>query len=198
MRYLQREVLAGLYNYHTIHYMKNKKDDETSLIPQEAIESKILLIRGKKVMIDKDLATLYDVEIKALNQAVKRNIERFPDDFMFQLTKEEYDSLRSQFVTLKRGQHRKYLPYVFSEQGVAMLSSVLNSKRAIQVNIQIMRTFTKLREMIITNKALQKKIEAMEGKYDKQFKVVFDALRGLIEPPEKPKGKIGFKRKKYE
>ncbi len=168
------------------------KKTKTLLVPEETIEGKILLIRHKKVMLDTDLALLYEVEIRALNQAVKRNIERFPGDFMFQLTKGEYESLRSQFVTLRRGQHRKYLPYAFTEQGVAMLSSVLNSKRAIQVNIQIMRTFIKLREMLLTHKELKQKIEAMERKYDYQFKIVFDAIKKLLEPPEKPKGKIGF------
>ena len=167
----------------------------TSLALQKTIENKILLIRGKKVMLDRDLALLYEVPTKALNQAVKRNIERFPDIFMFQLSKKEYDSLRSQFVTLKRGQHRKYLPYVFTEQGVAMLSSVLKSKRAIQVNIQIMITFTKLRELLATHKDIQRKIEDMESKYDQQFKIVFEAIRQLLEPPpvpEKSKGRIGF------
>jgi len=167
----------------------------TSLALQKTIENKILLIRGKKVMLDRDLALLYEVPTKALNQAVKRNIERFPDIFMFQLSKKEYDSLRSQFVTLKRGQHRKYLPYVFTEQGVAMLSSVLKSKRAIQVNIQIMITFTKLRELLATHKDIQRKIEDMESKYDQQFKIVFETIRQLLEPPpvpEKPKGRIGF------
>ena len=170
------------------------KKTKTLLVPEETIEGKILLIRHKKVMLDTDLALLYEVEIRALNQAVKRNIERFPGDFMFQLTKGEYESLRSQFVTLRRGQHRKYLPYAFTEQGVAMLSSVLNSKRAIQVNIQIMRTFIKLREMLLTHKELKQKIEAMERKYDYQFKIVFDAIKKLLEPPEKPKGKIGFRK----
>jgi phage regulator Rha-like protein len=137
---------------------------------------------------------LYGVETKALNQAVRRNIVRFPDDFMFQLTKEEaQDLLRSQIVTLKRGQHFKYLPYAFTENGVAMLSSVLNSERAIAVNIQIMRTFTKIREMLATHKELKQKVEEMEKKYDYQFKVVFDAIKQLIEPPQKPRKRIGFK-----
>lgn len=170
------------------------KKTNTLPVPEETIEGKILLIRHKKVMLDTDLALLYEVEIRALNQAVRRNIERFPGDFMFQLTKGEYESLRSQFVTLRRGQHRKYLPYAFTEQGVAMLSSVLNSKRAIQVNIQIMRTFIKLREMLLTHKELKQKIEAMEREYDYQFKIVFDAIKKLLEPPEKPKGKIGFRK----
>lgn len=140
-------------------------------IPQQVIESNIFIIQGKKVMLDRDLAMLYGVETKALNQAVRRNIVRFPDDFMFQLTKEEAkDPLRSQIVTLKRGQHFKYLPYAFTENGVAMLSSVLNSERAIAVNIQIMRTFTKIREMLATHKELKQKVEEMEKKYDYQFK----------------------------
>lgn len=144
-------------------------------------------------MLDRDLAALYGVETKMLNRAVKRNTERFPEDFMFQLTKEEYMALlRFQFGTLKRGQYSKYSPYVFTENGVAMLSSVLNSRRAIQVNIQIMRTFTKIREMITTHKELRQKIEEMEKKYDYQFKVVFDTIKQLIEPPQEPKRKMGF------
>jgi phage regulator Rha-like protein len=163
------------------------------IVPQQLIESKILVIRGKKVMLDRDLAVLYGVETKILNRAVKRNAERFPEDFMFQLNKEEYiELLRCQFGTLKRGQHRKYLPYAFTENGVAMLSSVLNSKRAIQVNIQIMRAFTKIREMLATHKELKQKIEDMEKKYDYQFRVVFDAIKQLIEPPQKPRRRIGF------
>ncbi|MDI6745021.1 MAG: ORF6N domain-containing protein [Thermodesulfovibrionales bacterium] len=167
------------------------------LLPQEIVESKILLLRGKKVMLDKDLAMLYGVTTGNLNKAVTRNIERFPDDFMFQLSKEECaQSLRFQFGILKRGQHLKYLPYAFTENGVAMLSSVLNSKRAVQVNIQIMRTFTKLREMLATHKDLARKIEEMEKKYDHQFKVVFEAIKQLLEPPAKSKRKVGFLREK--
>jgi len=165
----------------------------TEIIPQQLMESKILFLRGKKVMLDRDLAGLYGVETKMVNRAVKRNIERFPDDFMFQLTREEYTVLlRCQFGTLKRGQYSKYLPYAFTENGVAMLSSVLNSDRAIQVNIQIMRTFTKIREMLATHKELKQKIEEMEKKYDYQFRVVFDAIKQLIEPPQKPRKRIGF------
>ena len=165
-----------------------------NLIPVEIIERKIYLIRSQKVMLDSDLAKLYGVPIKRLNEQVRRNLKRFPVDFMFQLTKEESDSLRSQIASLKdgRGEHRKYLPYAFTENGVAMLSSVLNSERAIDVNIQIMRTFTKLREMLLTHKDLQKKIEELERKYDTQFKVVFDAIRQLMAPPEPKKRKIGF------
>ncbi len=173
-----------------------KTKNEVSLIPYDRILSGILLIRGKKVMLDKDLAELYGVESKVLNQAVKRNMERFPSDFMFQLTEIESKRLRSQFVTLKtgRGQHRKYLPYVFTEQGVAMLSSVLNSKRAIQVNIQIIRTFTKLRELLATHTKLRLKIEGMEKKYDVKFRQIFDILKQLIMPPEKPKPQMGFRK----
>ena len=166
-------------------------------IPDERIISRIFFIRGRKVMIDRDLAELYDVKTKMLNRAVKRNGERFPKDFMFRLSKEEMESLRFQIGTLKngRGRHVKYLPYVFTEQGVAMLSSVLNSKRAIRVNIQIIRTFTKLRELLATHKDLKRKIENMEKKYDKNFRVVFEALRRLLlTEGEKPtNGEIGFR-----
>ena len=167
---------------------------QNNLLPIERIESKIYLVRGKKVMFDKDLAGLYEVETKMLNRAVRRNIDRFPEDFMFQLNKQEIKlwSLRSQFGTLKRGQHVKYAPLVFTEQGVAMLSSVLHSQQAIQVNIQIMRTFTKLREMLATNKELREKIEKLERKYDQQFRVVFEAIKKLLSAEEKPKAKIGF------
>jgi len=164
-----------------------------AVIPVEVIEGKILVIRGHKVMLDRDLAQLYGVETRVFNQAVKRNINRFPEDFMFRLTNEESAALsRSQFVILKRGQNIKYLPYVFTENGVAMLSSVLDSERAIEVNIQIMRTFAKLRELLATHKDLARKLDAMEKKYDAQFKVVFDAIRKLMEAPEKPKRRIGF------
>ena len=168
------------------------KKSEIALLPQETIESKIFFLRGKKVMLDRDLAVLYDVETKYLKRQVKRNIERFPEDFMFQLTKDEFNNLRSQIGTSSWGGTR-YLSYAFTEQGVAMLSSVLNSDRAIQVNIQIMRTFTKLREMLMAHKDLKRKIEDMEKKYDYQFKIVFDAIKQLLEPPTEPKGKMGFR-----
>ena len=167
-----------------------------SLIPTEQIERAILLIRGHKVMLDADLAALYGVEIRVLVQAVKRNIDRFPADFMFQLTKAENEVLRSQFVTLKqsRGQHRKYLPYVFTEQGVAMLSSVLRSKQAIRVNIEIMRAFVHMRQLIASQRGLMQKILVMEKKYDKQFKIVFDAIYQLMAVSEKSRRRqIGFK-----
>ncbi len=163
-----------------------------ALIPVELIERKIYLIRGDKVLLDGDLAELYGVEVKHLKRQVRRNLTRFPEDFMFELRKEEYDSLRSHFGTLKRGEHTKYLPYAFTEQGVAMLSSVLNSERAIHVNIAIMRAFVKLREMLATHKDLARKLNEMENKYDAQFKVVFDAIRQLMTPPEPKKRKIGF------
>ena len=194
------------------------------------IERKIHIIRGKKVMLDSDLAELYGVETKNLNKAVKRNISRFPEDFMFQLTEEEVtslkfqigtsndgiddlrsqiatssaksaknngNSLRSQIVTSKVGRGgKRYLPYAFTEQGVAMLSSVLRSERAILVNIQIMRTFTKLRELLSSNKELRDKIEILESKYDSQFQVVFEVIEELTNPevpPEEPKPRIGFR-----
>ena len=167
------------------------------IIPVEMIERKILFIRGQKVMLDRDLAVLYDVETRMLNQAVRRNIRRFPKDFMFQLTKEEMNNWKSQIVMSnkeKMGLRRR--PYAFTENGVAMLSSVLNSERAITVNIQIMRTFTKIREMIANHKELRLKIEEMENKYDAQFKTVFEAIRQLLEQPRKQRKRIGFLREK--
>jgi hypothetical protein len=177
-------------------------------IAPEIIQQKIYYIRGEKVMFDKDLAELYGVETKVLNQSVKRNARRFPSDFMFQLSNKEADIFpryqsgtlgtgidersRSQFVTLKRGQNIKYLPNVFTEQGVAMLSSVLNSERAIQVNIQIMRTFTQIRKMLVSHKDLREKLDKMEKKYDKQFRVVFETLRLLLKDDAKPAKRIGF------
>ena len=149
-----------------------------ALVPIETIEQKILLIRGQKVMLDRDLAKLYGVPTKSLNLAVKRNLDRFPSDFMFQLTEEEFFNLRFQFEASSWGGQR-YLPYAFTENGVAMLSSVLNSKRAVQANIQIMRTFTKLREIISANKDLSRRLDELEKKYDAQFRIVFDAIRQI-------------------
>ena len=208
---------------------------KTNLIPNERIERRILLLRGQKVMLDFQLAELYEVETKVLNQAVRRNIERFPEDFMFQLSADEMKqvlrsqfvtlnpdkasnrqqkrgSLRSQIVTLKRGQHLKYSPFAFTEQGVAMLSSVLRSPRAVLVNIAIMRTFAQLRQMLASNADLARKLAALEDKYDEQFKVVFDAIRELMAKPDpirpehgrqigfhsaaKPRGRMAFKRRK--
>ena len=171
------------------------------LIPIERIERSILLIRGQKVMIARDLAYLYGVPTKVLNQVVKRHAHRFPEDFMFQLTMEEARiwweqvrpvRLRSQFVTLKRGQHIKYRPYAFTEHGILMLSSVLNSKRAIQVNIEIMRMFIRLRRILASHSQLARKLDATEKKYDAQFKIVFDAIRQLMAPPVSKKRPIGF------
>ncbi|MFZ2154013.1 MAG: ORF6N domain-containing protein [Candidatus Moraniibacteriota bacterium] len=179
----------------------NNKIKNKIVIPSEIIENKIFLIRGKKIMFDRDLAVLYGVETRILNQAVRRNKDRFPDDFMFQLTATEFDIWKSQIViSNKEKMGLRKIPLVFTEQGVAMLSSVLKSKRAIQVNIQIMRTFTKIREMIIGNKELRLKIEAMEKKYDDKFNSVFDAIKRILiaqvkEEPER-KNKIGFRIKK--
>jgi hypothetical protein len=164
----------------------------SSVVPVERIENAILFIRGQKVMLDADLARLYGVSTKVFNQAVRRNEDRFPPDFAFQLTDEEFHSLRSQFVTSNRRGGRRYRPYAFTEQGVAMLSSVLQSKRALRVNIEIMRAFVQLRRMLASNEDLARKLAALEKKYDAQFKVVFDAIRQLMTPPEPNKRKIGF------
>ena len=163
------------------------------LVPSEVIEKRILLIRGHKVMLDSDLAELYGVEAKQLKRQVRRNKDRFPEDFMFELSKVEYESLRRHFGTLKRGEHTKYLPYAFTEQGVAMLSNVLKSKRAVRVNVEIMRTFVRLRELMATHKDLARKLEVLEKKYDAQFKGVFDAIRQLMAAPKPKDKKIGFR-----
>ena len=164
-----------------------------ALIPIERIEKLIYLIHGHKVMLDTDLAELYDVETRILVRNVKRNIDRFPKDFMFQLTKKEDEVLRSQIGISKKGWGgRRYAPYVFTEQGVAMLSSVLNSKRAIQVNVEIMRAFVRMRQLLASHKGLMQKISDMEKKYDKQFQVVFKALKQLMVEEEKPRPQIGF------
>lgn len=166
------------------------KDKAKSLIPQETIENKILLIRDQKVMLDRNLAKLYGVATKVLKQAVKRNIERFPEDFMFQLSKKEFEDWRSQIVTSNSGDKMglRYRPYAFTQEGVAMLSSVLRSKRAIQVNIQIMRAFVKLRQVLTTHKDILRKIQ----EHDQQIKRIFEILRRLLTLPKKPKHKIGF------
>jgi hypothetical protein len=163
-----------------------------NLVPTEVIATKILIIRGKRVMLDSDLAVLYEVGTKRLNEQVTRNIKRFPEDFMFQLAKEEFLNLKSHFATSSWGGVRK-LPRVFTQEGVAMLSSVLNSERAIMVNIQIMRAFAQLRRMLLTNRDLKHKIEKMERKYDKQFAIVFQAIKQLLEPETKKERRvIGF------
>lgn len=166
-------------------------------IAVEVIASRILMVRGKKVMLDSDLAKLYDVEAKYLKRQVRRNIVRFPVDFMMQLTRKEYQELlRCQIGTLEKGKHSKYLPYVFTEQGVAMLSSVLKSERAILVNIQIMRAFVQFKRIVFTNRELKRKIEDMEAKYDKQFAIVFQAIKQLLEPSKVLERRIvGFSKK---
>ena len=189
---------------------------ESNLIPTARIERRILLLRSEKVMLDSDLAELYGVETKVLNQAVQRNLERFPSDFMFQLSSQEADfvlrsqivtsngkstininedgrSLRSQFVTSKPGRGgRRYRPYAFTEQGVAMLSSVIASPQAVQTNIAIMRAFVQLRQILASHTDLARKLAALEGKYDKQFRAVFDAIRALMSEKKSPRREIGF------
>jgi phage regulator Rha-like protein len=164
-----------------------------SIIPLERIERSILLIRGERVMLDSDLAEIYGVETKRLNEQVQRNLNRFPTDFMFQLTLAEYANLRSQFAT-SSSQYggRRYLPYAFTEHGALMLANVLNSERAAQTSVMVVRAFVKLRQMLATNAELARKLAAMEKKYDAQFKVVFDAIRQLMSPPARPKREIGF------
>ena len=170
------------------------RKDRTAIVPVEHVERAIEMLRGHRVLLDADLAVMYGVAAKVLNQAVKRNIERFPADFMFQLTAEEAANLRSQSVTSNSWGGRRFLPYAFTEQGVAMLSSVLRSPRAVQVNIEIMRAFVRLRQMLQTNADLARKLAVLEKKYDAQFKAVFDAIRDLMTPAEKPKRRIGFRR----
>ena len=188
---------------------------EANLIPATRIERRILFLRGQKVMLDFDLAELYGVETRTLNQAVKRNRERFPEDFMFQLTWKEVDELvrsqivildgktrtipskikrnpRSQTVILESGKNLKFRPYTFTEQGIGMLSGVLNSPRAIQVHVAIIRTFVQLRQILASHSDLARKLAMLEGKYDKQFRVVFDAIRALMSEKKSPKREIGF------
>ena len=165
------------------------------IIPIERIEKKIYLIRNQKIMLSIHLAELYNVEVRVLVQAVKRNLDRFPKDFMFQLSKKEFENLKSQIVISSWGGARRSRPYAFTEQGVAMLSSVLNSKKAIKVNIQIMRAFVKLREILSTHKELAQKLKELELKmdsHDNQIQAIFDVINQLLTPPEKPKRKIGF------
>ena len=163
------------------------------VIPSEKIDSRIYLIRGGKVLLDSDLAELYGVETKALNRAVQRNLGRFPADFMFQLTEEEFDALRCQIGTSNAGRGgRRYLPHVFTEQGVAMLSGLLNSPRAIAVNVEIMRAFVRLRRMIASHADLARKVDGLEEKYDMQFRAVFEAIRELMLPAPEKKREVGF------
>jgi hypothetical protein len=176
------------------------KSARSLMMPDELLMKKIYLIRGQKVMLDSDLAALYGVETKVFNQAVKRNKERFPKDFMFSLSKKELAALRSQIVTLEtgRGRYSKYLPNVFTEQGVAMLSSVLNSETAIRMNIRIIRIFTKMRELLMTHKDILLQLEKMENRlatHDEDIVVLFKYLKQLLDPPAVPRRKIGFRRK---
>jgi hypothetical protein len=170
-------------------------DKGLAIVPAERIEQSILWIRYHRVMLDADLAALYGVETGQLVRAVKRNISRFPHDFMFQLSKDEFENLRCHFGSSSHWGGRRYPPYAFTEQGVAMLSSVLRSKRAIRVNIEIMRAFVRLRQILASNKELAKRLDELEKKYDAQFKVVFDAIRQLMAPPEPKRRPIGFRLK---
>ena len=171
---------------------------QSSLIPIERIENTILVVRGEKVILDEAMAALYGVETRILTRAVSRNKDRFPVDFMFQLTREEWDFLRSQNGISKKGRGgRRYPPYAFTEQGVAMLSGILRSKRAVQVNVEIMRAFVRMRQMLTERDEMLRRIESLERKYDKQFKIIFDAIKKLMEPPDKQsKTPMGFYAKK--
>jgi len=167
--------------------------EEKGMAHAGLIEKRIILLRGERVMLSTDLAALYGVEPRVLVQAVKRNLDRFPDDFIFQLTREELANLKSQIVISSWGGPRRASPYAFTEHGVAMLSSVLRSPRAVRVNIEIMRAFVRLRRMLQANADLARKLAALEKKYDAQFKVVFDAIRELMAPPDRPQRPIGFR-----
>jgi hypothetical protein len=180
---------ANLVPHKTVEAMRRP----TAIIPTERIESRILLLRGQKVMLDAHLAELYEVQTKALTRAVRRNLERFPGDFMFELTTEEFQNLRRQFGASSRWGGRRYPPYAFTEQGVAMLSSVLRSKRAVLVNIEIMRAFVRLRQMLATHADFQRRLDELERKYDARFKAVFDAIRELMSPPKRARKPIGFR-----
>jgi hypothetical protein len=168
--------------------------DQQPALPVQVrrIEQSILQLRGHRVMLDTDLAALYGIETKALVRAVKRNADRFPEDFMFQLNPQEFDNLRRQIGTSSSWGGRRHAPYAFTEQGVAMLSSVLRSKRAVQVNVEIMRAFVRLRRILADNAGLARRLDELEKKYDVQFKAVFDAIRSLMQPPEPKKKRIGF------
>ena len=174
------------------------KSNKTIILSDEQVMTRIYLIRGQKIMLDYDLAKLYMTEAKRLKESVRRNIERFPEDFMFTLTEKEWVSLRTQIASLNRGQHPKYNPFAFTEQGVAMLSSVLNSPTAIHVNIQIIRIFTKMRSLLLTHKDILLQLEKIEnkmGKHDEQIALVFTYLKKLLNPPQPVRERIGFRRK---
>lgn len=172
--------------------------EPVEILPIGRIERAIFLIRGERVILAKDLARLYGVTTKRLNEQVKRNRERFPEDFMFQLTREEVESFkrsRSQFATLKRGENIKYLPYAFTEHGVIMAANVLNSERAVQASVEVVRTFVRLRQMLASNAGLARKLDELERRYDGQFKLVFEAIRRLMTPPQPKPKPIGFRTK---
>jgi hypothetical protein len=176
--------------------MGGKRVKQSSLIPVERIEKAIYLIRGEKVMLDRDLAALYETTTKVLKQAVRRNIDRFPDDFMFVLNPTEFQNWRAQFVTSNADRiGLRYSPMAFTEHGILMLSSVLNSTRAVQVNIEIIRAFVKLRQMLSSNAVLSRRLDELERKYDRQFKVVFDAIRQLVSLPQPAHKQIGFRQR---
>jgi phage regulator Rha-like protein len=163
------------------------------LTNNEDISSMIYFVRGHRIMVDADLAMIYNVETKRLKESVRRNIERFPEDFMFELTQKEYQFLRSQNSTLKRGEHSKYLPFAFTEHGAIMLASILRSPVAVKASIQVVRAFVKLRDVLSSNKELASKLEDLEKKYDKQFSIVFDAIRQLMSPEKSEREPVGFK-----
>jgi len=174
------------------------KKEKGLIVPDEIVMSKILLVRGKKVMIDRDLAELYGVSTKRLNEQVKRNLKRFPEDFMFQLTEEEKEEVVAFCDHLKGLKYSSFLPYVFTEYGAVMLASVLNSERAIEVNIQIVRIFTQMREILLTHKDILLKLEQVERKvfgHDQDIQLIFEYLKQLLNPPQEPRPRIGFRRK---
>ena len=177
---------------------------ETGLVTPESVERAIIVLRGRRVILDSELAALYGVTVSVFNQAVKRNMERFPADFAFQLTREEYESLRSQIVILKagRGAHRKYLPYVFTEHGAVMAASVLNSPKAVEMSVEVVRAFVRLRQILAANRQLSARVDDLERKmnqsnaaHSKNIGTLFDAVRSLMTAPEKPKRQIGFQTK---
>jgi phage regulator Rha-like protein len=172
--------------------------EQKLILPDEAVMNKIYLVRGKKIMLDRDLAELYGVETKVLKQAVRRNLNRFPEDFMFEMNKSELENWRTQFASSKEDrQGLRYAPFCFTEQGVTMLSCILNSERAIAVNIQIIRIFTRMREMLLTHKDILLKLEQLEKKvtgHDEDIRLIFEYLKQLLTPPQEPRAKIGFKR----
>lgn len=180
--------------------MPAKKEKTSVILADEVIMSKIYVIRGQKVMIDRDLAVLYGVETRVLKQSVRRNMNRFPEDFMFEMNKKEFENWRSQIVTSNPNDQMglRYVPFCFTEQGVTMLSCILNSERAIEVNIQIIRIFSRLRKMLLAHKDILLKLEQLEKKiteHDSDIQMIFKALKKLLNPPQKPRPKIGFRRK---